>query len=482
MNEKKIVLLFCIVAGVHVFIFSAAFPFFNNVDEREHFDLTIKYSLGHVPRGEETFSPESAPCLSLYDSSAYFGVPPPWKQPVEITRMDLAAKTTAIESQKNYESAQPPLYYALAGFWWNVERRLGFEDGTLLYGLRFLNILPVVILVWLGYATARMIFPQNSLVRLGVPALIALIPQSAFYSIVNDVLSPLCFGAVFICLLKLRRAEIPSVSLGTATGLALAATFLTKMTNLPLLVVAFAIAALKILQLVKSKKLRAALPSLASLFFCPALPMAAWVAWSKNYFGDFTGSQSKAAHFGWTLKPFGEWWRHPIFSTYGVWTYLSGQLATFWQGEFWWHDRPMSRLPANVAYTMISLILLATACAQMFRHQKTANPQQHDALCLSLACVAATLGFFAFLSVIYDFHDGLNPSRALPFFRAGRMMLGALIPFLLLFLYGFDQLLKPLKSYRTRLLILSGMILLMLTSEIATDWPVFSNQYNWFHL
>jgi hypothetical protein len=101
---------------------------------------------------------------------------------------------------------------------------------------------------------------------------------------------------------------------------------------------------------------------------------------------------------------------------------------------------------------------------------------------LGLACVAAMLGFFAFLSVIYDFHDGLNPSRALPFFRAGRMMLGALIPFLLLFLYGLDQLLKPVKSCRIRLLVLAGMILLMLTSEIATDWPVFSSQYNWFHL
>jgi hypothetical protein len=49
-NERKVVLLLALLAAVHVFIFSAAFPFFNNVDEQIHFDLTVKYSQTHVPR------------------------------------------------------------------------------------------------------------------------------------------------------------------------------------------------------------------------------------------------------------------------------------------------------------------------------------------------------------------------------------------------------------------------------------------------
>jgi hypothetical protein len=32
-NESKWVFLFCLLAAIHVFVFSAAFPFFNNVDE-----------------------------------------------------------------------------------------------------------------------------------------------------------------------------------------------------------------------------------------------------------------------------------------------------------------------------------------------------------------------------------------------------------------------------------------------------------------
>ena len=60
-------------------------------------------------------------------------------------------------------------------------------------------------------------------------------PPASFYSIQNDVLSPLCFGAAFICLVKLLRADAPGARLGTATGLALAATYLTKISNLALL-------------------------------------------------------------------------------------------------------------------------------------------------------------------------------------------------------------------------------------------------------
>ena len=51
---------------------------------------------------------------------------------------------------------------------------------------------------------------------------------------------------------------MPGVRLGTATGLALAATYLTKISNLPLLAVSGAVVLFKILQLAKAAKLRAA--------------------------------------------------------------------------------------------------------------------------------------------------------------------------------------------------------------------------------
>ena len=61
-------------------------------------------------------------------------------------------------------------------------------------------------------------------------------------------------------------------------------------------------------------------------------------------------------------------------------------------------------------------------------------------------------------------------------------MLGALIPFLLLFLYGMDCALSRIKNNWAKPLALVGLILFMLISEITINRLMFSNAYNWFHM
>ncbi len=489
--ERKIILLLCCLAAVHVFIFSAAFPPINNVDEQAHLDLAVKYSHGHLPRGLEPISRESMEYVVIYGSQEFMWPPetfpggkfppPPWTQPADKIAPVLLAREAQWQNA-NHESSQPPLYYTLAGFWWRAGHWLGFDGGRLFYWLRFLDIPLLALLVWLGHATARRIFPENLFPRLGVPALLVFLPQTAFYSINNDVLSPLCFGAAFICLVEFWRAETPGVWLGTLTGLALAATFLAKSANLPLLAVSALAVLLKIFRLAKAGKLRAVLPSLVALFFCAALPMAAWMAWCKIQFGDFTGSAAKVHFLGWTLKPFAEWWRHPIFTPHGAWTFVSGLLTTFWQGEFLWHGQPLASSAVNLIYVMVSLGFLAMAVAVLAaRIAGAAAGSQRQALWLALVSVAAAVALLAFLSVIYDFHDCANPSREHPYFTSGRLLLGALIPFLLLFVFEVDRALSRFGN-PAKFVGLAGMILFMLISEIAVDWPVFFSPYNWFHM
>jgi len=489
-NERKVVLLMCLLAAIHVFIFSAAFPLINNVDEQAHFDLVVKYSHGHVPRGLEQISRESMQYIVTYGSQEFLWPPeafpgkkippPPWMQPPEKIIPVLLARASAWQNA-NHESAQPPLYYALAGLWWHLGQWLGVEGGGLLYWLRFLNILFVAALVWLGHAAAKEIFPENIYLRLGVPAILAFMPQSAFYSINNDVLTPLCFGAAFVCLVKLSRAEIPGVRLGTFTGLALAATFLAKTSNLPLLAVAFAAVILKIARLAKSGNLRASLPSLASLSLCAGLPMAAWLAWCKIYFGDFTGTAAKIHMLTWTLKPFGDWWSHPIFTPHGLWVFIHDLLSTFWQGEFWWHGQSM-RLPViGFNYVVLSLWLVVVATTGFAPRFSTTTPPQRAALCLALWSFIAAIAFLGFLSIIYDFHDCFYPSREHPYFISGRLMLGALIPFMLLFVFGLDRVLKKF-DVPAKFFLLAVIILFLLVAETVTNAPVFSSEYNWFHM
>jgi hypothetical protein len=490
-RERKIILLLCLLAAVHVFVFSAAFPFFNNVDEQIHFDLAVKYSQGRLPRALEPVSDETVNYIILYSSSAYVGIatnypdrqfpPPPWTQPLKKIRQYLIAKTAAWRTVTNYETAQPPLYYSVAGAWWQLGKMLGLDGGHQLYWLRFLNILMVVALVWLGHFAARLVFPENFFVRLGVPALIAFIPQTAFYSINNDVLSPVCFGAVFICLIKLLRAEVPDVRLGIFTGLALAATFLTKISNLPLLGISLLIILFKTAQQAGAGKLRGSTPSLLALVFCAGLPMLSWLAWCKYAFGDFTDTAAKIQFLGWTYKPFAEWWHHPIFTPHGFWIFIHDLLATFCQGEFLWQRQPLAWPAANLIYVLASLVLVGIAVLNILPHSQNSTAAQRRALWFSFACFAAPVAFLGFLSLIYDFQDCFYPSREHPYFTSGRLMLGALIPFLLLFVYGLDRALRKFDN-PVKFSVLAAIILFILVTESAIDWPVFANTYNWFHM
>ncbi len=492
-QERSIVWLLCLLAAVHVLVFSAAFPFFNNVDEATHFDLVIKYSQGHIPLDLEPFSAESARYLAICGSPEYLNDPvaytggqfpsPPWMNPMsENIRRRLLAKETIWRAQTNFESSQPPLYYALAGWWWHLGQWCGFKASYLLYWLRFLNVLIIALLVWLGFIAARAVFPGQRFLQLGVPALLAFMPQTTFYSVQNDVLLPVSFGMAFICLVRFWRADVPGVELGMAAGLTLAATFLTKISNLPLLAAAGLVVLFKIWGLARSEKLRAASPSLAALTLCAGLPMIAWLSWCRHTFGDFSGTAAKIKFLGWTPQPMGEWWHHPIFTPDGLRVFVSGLLASFWRGELTWHLQRLASPVVDTVYVIASTLFIGVAVVALLLRVTTASQPQRQALWFGFGCFIAALAFLGFLSVIYDFHDCFYPSRHHPYFTSGRLMLGALIPFLLLFVYGLDRALSWMKHDSLRWLALAGFILFMLISEIAIDWSVFFSQYNRFHM
>jgi hypothetical protein len=198
-------------------------------------------------------------------------------------------------------------------------------------------------------------------------------------------------------------------------------------------------------------------------------------------FGDLTGSNAKIQFLGWTLKPANQWLGHPIFTGAGFWYFLKHNLATFWQGEAMWHGQPLAIPQMDLVYVVITLGALATTFAALVSRPPPFTTPQRSAIWLSFLCVAASFAFYSVLSVRYDFHDCFYPSREHPFFVSGRLMLGMLVPFLILFASGLDQLMHRVGN-ATKFFMLFGLLGFMLASEITIDLPVFANDYNWFHL
>ena len=492
-RERSCVLLLCALAAIRVFVYSAAFPFFVLVDEEAHFDLVMRYSHAQIPHDLGLYSPDSIPFIAGCRTWEYLlkpeqlptdALPPPWTMPPEKAQSRLATHAAAWRTAENHEALNPPLYYATAGLWLDGGRLLGFAGEYLLYWVRFLNVFIAAALVWLAFIAARLVFPERLFLRLGAPLLVAVLPQDTFYSIQSDVLSPLCYGIAFICLIRLLRTDNLPVGLSALSGLALTATVLVKSSNLPLLAISGAALLLHAASLWKTGKLRASSAGLGVLVPCTLLPLAAWSSWCFHVSGDLTGAAAKAKAIGWTLKPFSDWWSHPIFTPAGLWTFWSGLMATFWRGEFTWHgfNHKLASPFADTFYALSSLVLCGGAAFALTRNRPATEPARRQALFLALTGFLAGIVFLGFLSLLYDFHDCPYPSRIYPYFASGRLLSGSLIPFALLYMYGVDCLFSRFKTDWPRWLAMAAVVLICTASEIAITLPVFGSQYNWFHL
>lgn len=497
-NERVLILLLCIAAALRVFIFSAAFPFFSNIDEDLHFDLITQYSHAQLPRSFDRLKEETLNWIVPYASPEFLfpaehfpdgKFPAPlWKEDWSKVEPEIASTRAAWSSEINFESSQPPLYYASASAWWSIGKRVGLVGLQSLYWIRFLNVLLVATMVWLGYLTARMIAPTDMDVRIGVPLLLAFIPQNVFYAMNNDVLSPVCFGALFLCTLQWLRTNAPSFLLGALTGLAVAATCLTKMSNLPLVTVALAVIIGRCTAIILRSRPAGLIP-LAALVVCAALPVGTWMMWTKFHFGDLTGSTAKIGLLGWTRKPFSDWWQHPIFTLHGVWIFWSDLIASSWRGEVSWHGHTLRWCAADGFYAISSLLLLSAAIAGLWKHVAL-SVFQRQAIGTAILIFLSGVAFLALLSIQFDFGNCINPSEQHPYFTSGRLLSGALIPFALIYVYGLCCLCRLVTSRLCQsrwigtalpLLVLGAIVVFSQVSEIVITHPVFASEHNWFH-
>jgi len=245
-RRKELVLIaaLSLFAAARVCTFSAAFPFFNNVDEHAHVDLVRKYARGYWPQqASETYDEGSGRLFAVLGTYEYMvpldrfpgGVapPPPWKGDPAAARQAVRRQAREWSRVTNFEAHAPPVYYAVAGGWYRLCGWAGLDSGDQLYCLKFMNVLAIGMLVWLAYWFCVYGYPDRQELRICVPMLVAFLPQDLFYSVNSDVLSPPLFTLSLILLLMWHERP-GGARLGGLTGLLVALTFLVKYTNIAL--------------------------------------------------------------------------------------------------------------------------------------------------------------------------------------------------------------------------------------------------------
>jgi hypothetical protein len=136
----------------------------------------------------------------------------------------------------------------------------------------------------------------------------------------------------------------------------------------------------------------------------------------------------------------------------------------------------------DLFYAISSALFIGSAAVGMWQRKCGPSAFQRQCLGLALFSFAAAVISLAMLSIIFDFGQCLFPSRSYPFFASGRLLSGAVIPFMLLYLYGLDTALRFTRISWVRYLVLGGIGLFITASEVVLSIPVFSSPYNFFHM
>ncbi len=497
--EKRVIAALCLIAAVRVFVFCGAFPFFNNVDEHAHVDLVLKFARGHWPnKPVEHYDAAAARLFALYGTFEYLYTPeqfpggivprPLWDTPAiadRVVNQQVALWTRA----RNHEANSPPVYYAIAGLWYQVGDWLRLTDGQRLYWIRFLNVPLFALLLFCAHVFCRTLYPERVELRLGVPMLLAFLPQDVFYSVNSDVLSPILFTVSLMLLLNWHRRSRTGAGFNPALGFLIALTFLVKYTNIALPLVFGVVVLLKAHRLWHSHR-KDAVWSGSIAVLSAAIPIAFCIGRNYLLLGDLAGTRAKVELLGWSHRPFNGFLAHPIFSPSGVWHFWSGLMKTFWRGEFVWHSKQIADPIVDDFYVVSSSVLLLSAAVASWKRGRppavssqvgTEGPGAVVHMAVWGSVVVSVLCLVC-LSVWFEYGGSFYPSQKRPYFLAGRLIAGALIPFLILYIDGVAVLLKRVSPVVGPLFFVALTSVIMTISEFTLTKPVFPNPYNWFHL
>ena len=490
-RQRWIVGALCIAAVLRVLIFSMGFPLFNQVDEQDHYDMIHRYAHGYSPTHDLPGSdPVMADTFALYGSPEYLFP----SSVLASTKMDSPPLAMSAErrskiyervfrywtTEKNIEAQSPPVYYAVAGAWHKLGELLGLVNWRLAYWTRGLGATLYGIFVYIAYLFTKTLFPAQNFTPIAVPALLAVFPQDVFFGMNRDILSPLLAALVLLLLVSaLQRGSGWQIEMIAASLLASVA-FLTDVSNFVMFGAVAFIGYVIFRSEVGKRNGKSALAIMAAAMVAGSTPALLWMGRNLLVMGDITGSKAKTAYLGWTLMPRTEVWNHPIFSLQGLSYFLKTLTESYWRGEFLWGGVPMHSPIGDAIYICLTVVMVG-ACAASLRRENSDETARIFKV-LSVGLLFASVLFLAFISLLYDFHGCFYPSRTLPYFVSGRIVIGTLLPFALILALGFEYAWRPLRRYVHPILPLACLCIYLLSEQVVLRGVVFHSRFNFFAL
>jgi hypothetical protein len=496
MGLNRLAAAFSIYAALRIFLLASVFPLFNNVDERLHLMSIQMYAQGQWPGKElPRMDPQLVRRYLAYWSPEYGRSASDLKEnrlEVPVYRLSdqerQRAYTGPIYAEKledwlqkpNFEAQGPPLYYVVAAAWYRLGAAAGLTDWRLLYWTRCLNAIIYGLFVWLSYNVVRKIYPAKTFLCVAVPGLIAVFPQDVFFGMNRDVLSPLvCAAALFSmadALADRKYRVVPLLLASLLTGLS----FLVEVSNF---VMFGALAATLWIWARRPEALRrqrvwVSAASAAAALFLPAL----WMVRNYLVIGDLTGGTAKVRELGWTVKPVGEMLHHPLFSWHGLYYFCVQLTERFWRGEYGWHGLALRSASADGFYVLSSALMMVIFVVDLWRTRKTLSAPHSWVKWQALFLVIGSVLFLAAVSLVFDYHNHGYPSRLYPYFVSGRIIIGVLLPFVLIYASGLELILERFSKWVPPMWVLAGVMFFITASEIRVRSVVFSSPYSYFAL
>jgi hypothetical protein len=427
----------------------------------------------------EKIDPGAAKIIAANGSGEYFNVP------TDLSPRAITGAIVNLVDRDNLETWSWPAYYMLAGLWCRLGKALSVADARLLYWIRFLNVPIAAAFVWLSYIFSRRFFRTSPQQRIALLILVAFFPQDIFFAITGDVLSPIVFAAAFLMLLWICLDEIPTCRdwrYHLFAGLTVAATFLTKASNIAILPLAAGVILIEIKRAVSQKRLRHVLFPVAAFAVAATVPIAFWLGRNYVLFGDFSGAAASLHIRTWTPKPLSEMFNHPILTPSGLFYFLGELTRTFWRGEFVWRFKRIASPFMDWFYVISSAVFLTVSVVGLVLDKTKTDKPNRLALTACLFVLALSVAFLAIMSMRYDFGKCFYPSRKNPFFTSGRLIAGVILPFLALYIDGLWRILSKFRLASCLLVVAAVIAAAETFSEIILTLPAFASPYNWFHL